>query len=136
MSSPPVVSTVRRPRVLVAEDDASMREFVGHVLRKEALEVEELPDGERLLVRLIEAFMPRHRGVDLVVSDVHMPFCSGLDILKKVRLSRYPTPVLLMTAVGEQGLAARVRELGGRLLEKPFTSHALLQVVRELLGRE
>jgi DNA-binding response OmpR family regulator len=128
--------TARRPRVLVAEDDANMRELVAHILRKDGLEVEEIPDGQRLLLRIVEAFLPRREGdaIDLIVSDVRMPFCSGLDILKKVHLSRYTTPVLLMTAFGEQGLERRVRELGGRLLDKPFTPHALREAVRELLA--
>ena len=137
MNDNPDSGVAHRPRVLVAEDDANMRELVAHILRKEGLEVEEIPDGQRLLVRLVEAFLPRRvdAGVDLIVSDVRMPFCSGLDILKKVHLSRYPIPVLLMTAFGEQGLERRVRELGGRLLDKPFTPLALRQMVRELLGR-
>ncbi len=60
---------------------------------------------------------------------------AGSTSSKKVHLSRYPTPVLLMTAFGEQGLESRVRELGGRLLDKPFTPLALRKTVRELLGR-
>jgi DNA-binding response OmpR family regulator len=131
------IGVARRLRVLVAEDDVHMRELVAHVLRREGLEVEEIPDGQRLLVRLVEAFVPRRVGaaVDLVVSDVRMPFCSGLDVLKSVRLSRCPVPVLLMTAFGEQGLERRVRELGGLLLDKPFTPLALRTMVREILGR-
>lgn len=130
-------STQVRPRVVVAEDDPNMRELVAHILRKDDLDVEEVPDGQRLLVRLVEAFLPRRQGavIDLIVSDVRMPFCSGLDILKKVRLSRYPVPVLLMTAFGEQGLEHRVRELGGVLLDKPFTPVALRRAARELLAR-
>jgi DNA-binding response OmpR family regulator len=127
----------RRPRVLVAEDDAHMRDLVAQILRKDGLDVEEVADGQHLLLRLVEAFLPRRQGaaIDLVVSDVRMPFCSGLDVLKKVHLSRYATPVLLMTAFGEDGLDRRVRELGGRLLDKPFPPHALRQAARELLGR-
>jgi len=93
---------LHRPRVLVAEDDANMRSLVADILRKENLEVEELADGQRLLVRIVEAFLPRReaRAIDLIVSDVRMPFCSGFDVLKKVHLARYSTPVLLMTAFG------------------------------------
>jgi DNA-binding response OmpR family regulator len=114
-----------------------MRSLVADILRKENLEVEELADGQRLLVRIVEAFLPRReaRTIDLIVSDVRMPFCSGFDVLKKVHLARYSTPVLLMTAFGEPGLARQVRDLGGRLLDKPFTALALRQAVREMLGR-
>lgn len=131
------LATARRRRVLVAEDDANMRELVAEILRKEDLDVELVPDGHGLLMRLGEALLPRREGagIDLVVSDVRMPFCSGLDVLKKVSLTRSGTPILLMTAFGEEGLEARVRALGGRLLIKPFTAHALRQAVRELLSR-
>jgi CheY-like chemotaxis protein len=128
-------TAARRARVLVAEDDENMRVLVADILRRDGCEVEEVVDGRGLLLRLGEALLARHdrERFDLVVSDVRMPFCSGLDVLKKVRLSRQPMPVLLMTAFGEEGLDARVRALGGRLLDKPFTPPALRQVVRELL---
>lgn len=138
MNSELDLSAARRPRVLVAEDDANMRALVADILRKEDLEVEELADGQRLLVRLVEAFAaPREGGVaiNLIVSDVRMPFCSGLDVLEEVHRSRCRTPVLLMTAFGDRGLSNRVRALGGRLLDKPFTPLALRKAVRELLGR-
>jgi DNA-binding response OmpR family regulator len=137
MHDEPEQSHARRPHVIVAEDDANMRALVADILRGEGFEVEEVPDGRGLLMRLGEAFLRRRRGtaIDLVVSDVRMPFCSGLDVLKKISLARNTTPVLLMTAFGEHGLEARVRELGGRLLDKPFTPHALRQAVRELLPR-
>ncbi len=120
----------RPARALVAEDDANMRALVADLLRKEGLEVEEVPDGQRLSTRLAQG-----APIDLVVSDVRMPFMSGLDVLQMVHLSPRPTPVLLMTAFGEPGLSARVEALGGRLLDKPFTPRALRQSVRELLAR-
>jgi CheY-like chemotaxis protein len=91
-------------------------------------------DGEGLLLRLMETSLPRHARIDLIVSDICMPFCTGLDVLKKIHRSRQRTPVLLMTAFGEPDLARRVRDLGGRLLDKPFPSHALRREVKELLA--
>ena len=64
-----------------------------------------------------------------------MPFCSGLDVLKKLRLAHRPTPVVLMTAFGEQGLCDRVRDLGGLLLDKPFAPRALRAAVAELFAQ-
>lgn len=124
--------------MVVAEDDANMRSLVADILRKEGCEIEEIDDGQGLLLRVVEASLLRHGSsrIDLIVSDVRMPLCSGLDVLERVRSSQLPVPVLLMTAFGEQGLSARVRALGGRLLDKPFTPHALRAAVREMLGRE
>jgi DNA-binding response OmpR family regulator len=122
------------PRVLVAEDDAQMRRLVADVLLKDGYDVEELADGKELLLRVVEAFLPHHphSGIDVVVTDMRMPFCSGLDVLKKLRVARRPTPVLVMTAFGEHGLRDRVRDLGGLLLDKPFTPQALRAAVRLL----
>jgi DNA-binding response OmpR family regulator len=127
-------SPAHRPRVLVAEDDTNMRELVADILRKDGLEVQEIPDG-RTLMRLVEASRSSREGaaIDLIVSDVRMPFCSGLDVLERIRLTGCATEVLLMTAFGEQSLRARVRALGGRLLDKPFALRALREAVRELL---
>jgi DNA-binding response OmpR family regulator len=122
------------PRVLVAEDDAQMRRLVADVLLKEGYDVEELADGKELLLRVVEAFLPRHpySGIDVVVTDMRMPFCSGLDVLKKLRVAHHPTPVVVMTAFGEKGLRDQVHELGGLLLDKPFTPQALRAAVRLL----
>jgi DNA-binding response OmpR family regulator len=122
------------PRVLVAEDDPQMRRLVADVLLKEGYDVEELADGKELLLRVVEAFLPHHphSGIDVVVTDMRMPFCSGLDVLKKLRVAHRPTPVLVMTAFGEEDLRSRVRDLGGLLLDKPFTPHALRAAVRLL----
>jgi DNA-binding response OmpR family regulator len=122
------------PRVLVAEDDAQMRRLVADVLLKDGYDVEELCDGKELLLRVVEAFLPHHpySGIDVVVTDMRMPFCSGLDVLKKLRLAHRMTPVLVMTAFGEQGLRDRVRDLGGLVLDKPFTPQALRAAVRLL----
>jgi DNA-binding response OmpR family regulator len=122
-----------RPRALVAEDDPRMRRLVADLVRKEGFDVEEIADGEQLLLRVAEALLPRHPAayVDLVVSDVRMPFCSGLDVLKKLRVAKRTTPVLLMTAFGEPALRAQVERLDAVLLDKPFTPAALKAAIRE-----
>jgi CheY-like chemotaxis protein len=125
----------RRPRALVAEDDPQMRRLVADLLRREGFVVEEIADGKELLLRVVEAFLPRRPGAefDLVVTDVRMPFCTGLDVLKKLRLAHHATPVLLMTAFGEPALRTQARLLNARVLDKPFTPSALKSAVRELL---
>jgi DNA-binding response OmpR family regulator len=115
-----------------------MRHLVADLLRREGFVVEEIADGKQLLLRVVEAFLPRRAAVefDLVVSDVRMPFCSGLDVLKKLRTAHHATPVLLMTAFGEPALRTQVKMLDGVLLDKPFTPSALKAAVRELLGSD
>jgi DNA-binding response OmpR family regulator len=125
-----------RPRVLVAEDDAEMRRLVADALRKDGYEIIEETDGGRLLVRIaaIYSFAGTADPFDLIVSDVRMPVCSGLDILKGLRDAHWDTPVVLMTAFGDDETRARASALGALLFDKPFTMQALRATVRMLLA--
>ena len=129
-------SEPRRPRVLVAEDDAEMRRLVVDALRKDGYEIIEESDGGRLLVRIaaIYSFDGTADPFDLIVSDVRMPVCSGLDILKGLRDAHWTTPVVLMTAFGDDETRMRATKLGALLFDKPFTMQSLRARVRELLA--
>jgi DNA-binding response OmpR family regulator len=124
-----------RSRVLVADDDTEMRRLVAESLRKDDYEVVEESDGGRLLVRIaaIYAFERTVDPFDLIVSDIRMPVCSGLDILKGLRDAHWRTPVILMTAFGDDQTRQRAEALGALLFDKPFQMGALRAVVRTLL---
>jgi DNA-binding response OmpR family regulator len=130
-------STARRRRVLVADDDLEMRKLVAESLRNDDYEVVEEADGGRLLVRIAATCTPgdTRDPIDLIVSDIRMPVCSGLDILKSLREAHWTTPFILMTAFGDDETRARAEKLGALLIDKPFYMSALRLVVRELLER-
>jgi DNA-binding response OmpR family regulator len=134
-STTPAAAT-RRARVLVAEDDPEMRRLVADALRKDGYETVEEPDGGRLLVRIaaIYSFESTSDPFDLIVSDVRMPVCSGLDILKGLRDAHWHTPFILMTAFGDDETRARASKLGACLFDKPFTMQSLRAKARELLA--
>jgi DNA-binding response OmpR family regulator len=121
--------------VLVADDDAEMRHLVAESLRKDDYDVVEEADGGRLLVRIAAIYTlgEANDPVDLIVSDIRMPVCTGLDILKGIREAHWTTPVILMTAFGDDETRARAVKLGALLLDKPFQMSALRLVVHELL---
>ncbi len=123
-------------RVLVAEDDVEMRRMVADALRKDGHTVVEEPDGGRMLVRIaaIYAFRRTADPFDLIVSDIRMPVCSGLDIVQGLREAHWKTPVILMTAFGDDETRARAERLGALLFDKPFTLSALRATVRRLLA--
>jgi DNA-binding response OmpR family regulator len=124
--------------VAVADDDRAILAVVADVLRLDGYRVHEADDGEQLLFCIIRAFAPNTRAmaaIDLVVSDMWMPFCSGLDILVRLRERRSPTPVVIMTGDRDPSLRARVEQLGGTLLEKPFAMDDLRRAVRGALAR-
>jgi DNA-binding response OmpR family regulator len=128
-------ASLPRSRVLVADDDIEMRRLVAESLRKDGYEVVEESDGGRLLVRIaaIYTFERTIDPFDLIVSDIRMPVCSGLDILKGLRDAHWRTPVILMTAFGDDETRQRADTLGALLFDKPFQMGALRAVVRSLL---
>jgi DNA-binding response OmpR family regulator len=125
------------PRILVAEDDAAMRGVVVETLKKDGYELSEAADGGRLLVTLAREFVHRDGAVpiDLLVSDVRMPICTGLQILEQLRAAHHKMPIVLMTAFGDEGTRRRARTLGAVLLDKPFQMAELRAAVATLLRR-
>jgi DNA-binding response OmpR family regulator len=121
--------------VLVAEDDPEMRRLVADTLRKDGYDVVEETDGGRLLVRIaaIYTFEDTVDPFDLIISDIRMPVCTGLDILKGLRDARWLTPFVLMTAFGDEDVRSRATRLGAVLFDKPFQMSDLRQTVKELL---
>jgi len=121
-------------RVLVAEDDPEMRRLVVEALRKDGHEVQEAADGGRLLVRIAEAFDrdPSLALIDVIVSDVRMPVCSGLDLLEQLVQARWRVPFILMTAFGDDETRRRAEGLGAVLFDKPLSLEALRTAVLRL----
>jgi CheY-like chemotaxis protein len=124
------------PRILVAEDDADMRQLVSETLRKDGYEVNAVADGGRLLVTLAHELAGADEWdvADLLVSDVRMPICTGMQILEQLRTAPWPIPVILMTAFGDAATREHARKLGAVLFDKPFDLEELRGAVASLLG--
>lgn len=89
-------------------------------------------DGRAALERL-ESEEP----IDLVLLDIMMPFVSGLDVLARLRdlPHRQSTPVIMLTAKGQDGDRTRALELGATdFLTKPFSPNKLLARINELFA--
>jgi CheY-like chemotaxis protein len=119
-----------RRRVLLVEDDPEMRELMALALQGDGYEVREAADGLEAL-RLLGA--EGNPGIDLVVSDIRMPGCSGLEMLQRLRGRPSQVPVVLVTAFGDRETHARARRLGAALLDKPFELDDLRELVFEAL---
>jgi PAS domain S-box-containing protein len=120
-------------RVLVADDDLSVCQSVGEILRARGSEVTMVSSG-----RQAEQALER-QPFDLVLSDVVMPDIDGYDLYMHVR-ERYPqVPVVLMTAFFYDRdhiiKRAKVAGLDGVIFKKPVDPERLVQVVRERCGR-
>jgi CheY-like chemotaxis protein len=124
-------------RVLVAEDDPEMRRLVVEALRKDGHDVIEASDGGRLLVHLAEAFDrdPTLACLDVVVSDMRMPVCSGLDLFERLAEARWKVPFILMTAFGDEDTRRRAERIGAVLLDKPLSLDVLRATVTRMAHR-
>lgn len=90
------------PRVLVAEDDYHMLRLVVEDLREDGYDVTGVRDGGSLVGALGGGLVGRgEMTTDLIVTDVQMPVCSGLQVLRELRRAHCSVPVILVTAFGD-----------------------------------
>jgi DNA-binding response OmpR family regulator len=116
-------------RVLVVDDDPTVREVVLSYLRAEAYDVAEAADGETALS------MVAHERPDLVVLDVMLPGVDGLEVCRRIRASG-DLPVILLTALGGEADRVVGLELGADdYLTKPFSPRELVLRVNSVLRR-
>ncbi len=109
-------------RVLVAEDDAAMRDLLLLVLRERGYAVDCVSSGTQMISVLSQR---RPDGslaetFDLIVTDVRMPGASGLDAIDQLRRAGGMTPVIAVTAFPHDSTRNRAQRLEIRLLAKPL----------------
>jgi two-component system, NtrC family, response regulator PilR len=116
-------------RVLIVDDEQSMREMLAILLKKEGLEVRSAGS------RSEAAEMLRGGPIDLVLTDVKLPDGDGLEILRQVKSASPETAVVVMTAYGTSEMAVAARKLGAEAyILKPFDVDELRIVVRDALA--
>jgi signal transduction histidine kinase len=118
----PVSETAVRPRVLVADDNSDMRQYLVRLL-SEHYEVETVADGQAAL----EA--ARRNPPELIVSDVMMPILDGFELLNALRSDERTRaiPVVLLSArAGEESRVQGLQAGADDYLIKPFSARELL----------
>ncbi|HEY8466864.1 MAG TPA: response regulator transcription factor [Solirubrobacterales bacterium] len=117
-------------RILVADDETSVREAVGYALQQEGFEVTLAQDGEDADAKLADG-----DNFDLLILDIMMPGKSGLDVCREVR-ARSPVPIILLTAKDSEVDKVVGLEVGADdYVTKPFSVRELIGRVRALLRR-
>ena len=119
-------------RVLVADDDPLLLATVADALTHVGAFVAPAASGAELIEQLA------NKGpFDLVVTDVSMPWMSGLQAMHAIRTAGLGTPMIVMTALPDERIPSQVRALGDNavLLRKPFDLTELLSAAATLLER-
>lgn len=113
-----------RGKVYVIDDDEAMRDSLDFLLGSANFDVR--------LFESAQQFLDVLAGIDFgcVVSDVRMPGIDGIELLKHLKASRSPFPVLIMTGHGDVPLAVEAMKLGAvDFLEKPFEDDRLIGMI-------
>jgi DNA-binding response OmpR family regulator len=120
-------------RVLVVDDDPTIAEVVTDYLRDAGLDPRHAADGQAALA-LAEEWSP-----ELVVLDLMLPGIDGLEVCRRLRSGRdgkHPLPVIMLTALGEEGDRVLGLETGADdYLTKPFSPRELVLRVQAVLRR-
>jgi CheY-like chemotaxis protein len=124
-----------RARILLAEDDLEMSDLLNETLLGEGYAVTRASNGLELLEQITRLRMEPQHGrffdVDLIISDIRMPWVSGLEMLKELRTNDRTTPVILITAFGDEQVHMQALRQGAcAVLDKPFDLEQLVELVR------
>jgi excisionase family DNA binding protein len=118
-----------RPRVLVADDEASIRDLLAKTLALAEYEVDLVPDGRSAIERL--RIMP----YDLLITDLKMPGVDGLAVIREARRLRADIPVIIITGFSTEASAIEAVNLGvSGYLTKPFRVPRVLATAAKALG--
>jgi two-component system response regulator PilR (NtrC family) len=116
----------RAPRILVVDDERSMRELLAIVLRREGYEVT-LAENGRSAIALLE-----REPIDILISDIKMPDLSGVEVLRAAKRIDPDILGIMITAFASTDTAVEAMRLGAcDYLSKPFDIDLLKMKVRE-----
>ena len=118
-----------RPRVLVVDDEASIRDLLAKTLALAEYDVDLAPDGRTALERL------RITAYDLLITDLRMPGVDGLTVIREARRLRTDIPVIIVTGYSSEASAIEAVNLGvSGYLTKPFRVPRVLAAAAKALG--
>jgi excisionase family DNA binding protein len=118
-----------RPRVLVVDDEASIRDLLAKTLALAEYDVDVAPDGRSALDRM------RMYPYDLLIADLKMPGMDGLTVIREAKRYRTDLPVIIITGFSTESSAIEALNLGvAGYLTKPFRVPQVLAAAAKALG--
>jgi DNA-binding response OmpR family regulator len=125
----PAAAPAGRPRVLVVDDEASIRDLLSKTLALAEYDVDLAFDGRTALDRL------RTAPYDLLITDLKMPGVDGLTVIREARRLKTDLPVIIITGFSTEASAIEAVNLGvSGYLTKPFRVPRVLAVAAKALG--
>ena len=123
-------SHARTERVILVDDDSSVRTATQHILEYLGFEVQAYPDGQTA----IQAIARDHQPISLLVTDYNMPGLTGYELAQLFRTLRPEVPILIASGADENSILA---EIGPSemppFVRKPYSLNSLANKVREIL---
>ena len=114
--------------ILVIDDDENLRDTIGVLLEREGFRAILAPDGNS---GLDQALLGKP---DLILADLRLPDISGVEICKRLRTSGIKTPIIVLSAIGEEIDKVLLLEIGADdYVVKPFGTRELLARIRAVL---
>jgi excisionase family DNA binding protein len=118
-----------RPRVLVVDDEASIRDLLAKTLALAEYDVDVAPDGRSALERM------RMYPYDLLIADLKMPGMDGLAVIREAKRYKADLPVIIITGFSTESSAIEAVNLGvAGYLTKPFRVPQVLAAAAKALG--
>ena len=130
-AAPPVRPTTgaTRPRVLVVDDEASIRDLLAKTLALAEYDVDVAPDGRSALERM------RLYPYDFLIADLKMPGMDGLTVIREAKRYKADLPVIIITGFSTESSAIEAVNLGvAGYLTKPFRVPQVLAAAAKALG--
>jgi excisionase family DNA binding protein len=121
--------TTTRPRVLVVDDEASIRDLLSKTLALAEYDVDVAPDGRSALERM------RLYPYDLLIADLKMPGMDGLTVIREAKRYKADLPVIIITGFSTESSAIEAVNIGvAGYLTKPFRVPQVLAAAAKALG--
>jgi FixJ family two-component response regulator len=121
----------KRAIVFVVDDDVSVREGLGSLIRSVGLRVESFASAQQFLNR------PRSDVPSCLVLDVRLPGLSGLDLQKRMAEVNIEIPIIFITGHGDVPTSVRAMKAGAiEFLTKPFRDRDLLEAIHQAIKRD
>jgi excisionase family DNA binding protein len=125
----PAAASGVRPRVLVVDDEASIRDLLSKTLALAEYDVDAAPDGRSALERM------RLYPYDLLIADLKMPGMDGLAVIREAKRYKPDLPVIIITGFSTESSAIEAVNLGvAGYLTKPFRVPQVLSAAAKALG--